>query len=414
MRISPVLVLGLPTLATLMACGGGGTGGAGGGDPLPPPPPFGFAVGPTTTLTPSSWNVPPFALRDLELADYDHDGKADLGYVVEGLVLNIYGVEANLGLGDGSFGAVQPGQQYVSGEYPMLSTGDVLGVGKQGFALGNLASLAVSTGVFTSRVSTLGVRTVGAVTSEVGGTAYVPAFIKGLAVGDWNGDGIDDVAIADGQNGQTVKWFSIGESGLGQAVPTALPQGQTAFGIAGGDWEGDGDDDVMAILFGTGYITYVGPLAGTVVPFGPNRLLLEPVTGDFDGDGKVDVAGVVVESGIGLRLWLLRGRGDGTFEDLLVTIPVGVVFDTVDVSHVHAGDFDGDGRDDLAMLIPNADRTCIFLGTATGTFSLFADPDLQGGGSDTLGVGDVDGDGDLDLVVGDRTTLQVRTLINER
>jgi hypothetical protein len=411
MRNTLLVGVGLLTLASLMACGGGGGGAGGGGEPPGKAATFGFAAGPTTTIAVSSGHTGPFWLVDLELADHDDDGTQDLGYVAATSLENLYAVESMPGLGNGSFGAVYPSVAYVSWIAPLLATGDVLGLGQEGFVLANLQSIEATTGVFTTGVSTLGLRTVGVTNPRVGGREFGSAFFTGLTVGDWNGDGIDDVAIADRQGLRVVAWLSLGESGVGPAVPTALPVGHAPLGIASGDWDGDGDDDVIVALSDPGYVTFTGPLAGTVVPLATNQLLLDPVTGDFDGDGKVDVAGLLFHLGQPVRLGFLRGLGNGTFAGLVPTAPVGVTIEDFNNAQVHAGDLDGDGRTDLALVIE--DRVCVFLGTPTGEFALFSDPDLLGAGS-RLAVGDVDDDGDLDLVVAHMTTLVVRTLLNER
>ena len=112
---------------------------------------------------------------------------------------------------------------------------------------------------------------------------------------------------------------------------------------------------------------------------------------DFNGDGMPDM--VVTNSasrGSPGAVFLLLGNGDGTFQAARNLATVG------DSWSVAVGDFDGDGKPDLALA--NADAAYVLLGNGDGTFQ---SPQLFSASGDGLavGVGDFDGDGQLDLAV---------------
>jgi hypothetical protein len=115
--------------------------------------------------------------------------------------------------------------------------------------------------------------------------------------------------------------------------------------------------------------------------------------GDLDGDGHADIL-LLGQCG---KVGYYRGKGDGTFTDASKLVEM--LNDGIRVS-VTFGDYDNDGKTDLyvnyvgrpnALLHQNADGTFTDLAKALGV-------DLQGHHSGTTFV-DVDGDGDLDLVV---------------
>jgi hypothetical protein len=121
------------------------------------------------------------------------------------------------------------------------------------------------------------------------------------------------------------------------------------------------------------------------------------VTGDFDGDGDDDV--VFANTG---QNTFYRNRGDGTFEDVTAThMPV----DTASSRHVSAGDVDGDG--DLDLVIGNHYATNrLLLNDGSGVFS-DGTPAAMAAHQEptsTAILGDLDGDGDLDIAIGNRGT----------
>jgi hypothetical protein len=383
-------------------CGGSGGGGVGGGGPL------GFAPGPTTTATVAPGHGGTHTFVDLELADHDDDGTQDIGYVVTASPMFTFAFESMRGLGDGSFGASYERPSFASADFPRVTSGEVFGPGKEGFVF----SAVVGSSPVSSGVATVGYRTVGMITTDIGDSDFQEGG-PSLTVGDWNGDGVEEPAIG---GGDLVQWLSILGVGLWPPLLTPLPVGFATFGITSGDWDGDGDDDpfVVAGFSEFSYVTFTGPQAGVEVPVSATQTMFESVSGDFDGDGLSDVAGVVFESAQPVRLGFLKGQGDGTFAAMVLTTPTDVTLNALGTNHLHAGDLDGDGRTDLALVVPGGDQTCVFLGTTTGQFAFFADPELVGGGNDVLALGDVDNDGDLDLVIGNAATLGVRTLLNER
>jgi hypothetical protein len=132
------------------------------------------------------------------------------------------------------------------------------------------------------------------------------------------------------------------------------------------------------------------------------------VAADFSGDGKQDLA--VTNTGCNTcGLTILRGNGDGTFQAPLFTANLGGPY------YVAAGDFNGDGKQDLAVIgfVPtnlNAAAVFILLGNGDGTFTLKTT--LTGiSNPQSLTLGDFNGDGKLDMAVVDRTTNSVSVFL---
>jgi hypothetical protein len=152
------------------------------------------------------------------------------------------------------------------------------------------------------------------------------------------------------------------------------------------------------VLRGDGDGTFHAPTPITLGDFNPTTL----VVGDFTGDGRADLAvGTNSDSGF---VAVLRGNGDGTFGDSTDAEPTSIFNGSFFSAQgpFESGDFNGDGRLDLAVAESDSigkTSVDVQLGNGDGTFHALTPIDLENFTPLDLVSGDFTGDGRIDLAV---------------
>ena len=183
-----------------------------------------------------------------------------------------------------------------------------------------------------------------------------------VAVGDFNSDGKRDLAVANfGSDNVSIL---LGDGAGNFSGPTNFFVGTTSFpiSVAVGDFNGDDKQDLalanysssnLSILLGDGAGHFSGP-----THFTADTRPYSVAVGDFNGDGKQDlaVANYGNSSGTtGDNVSVLLGVGTGSFG-----APTNFTVGT-DPTSVAVGDFNGDGKQDFAVANSSSGRVSILL-----------------------------------------------------
>ena len=299
------------------------------------------------------------------------------------------------------------------------------------------------------------------------GTDTYPYYV---VVGDFNGDGIQDIAVANYATNTVSVFLGNGSSGTFQPHIDTSTGGEEPTSIATGDFNGDGKLDIavtnfytnnVSVLLGNGDGTFTpasgspyaagnGPISVAVAEFGGGQIdlvvvnetdstagvlvgngdgtfqpqskhptystgsggnPLSVVAGAFGGVGSLDLA---VADFLTQEVSVLLGNGDGTFQAVKY-----YATGNANPSSIVFADFNGDGNLDLALTstpLGSAPGNLVSLlfGNGDGTFQPASSSTLFGTGSEAYSavVGDFNGDGAQDLVVANGVSNTVSVLLN--
>jgi hypothetical protein len=258
---------------------------------------------------------------------------------------------------------------------------------------------------------------------NAGGGTFAAAVTYDVDLGPWsvtiadlNNDGHSDLAVANsGDLFFPVETVSVllGRGDGTFAGHVTFLVGLAPLSVAAGDLDGDGDldlatanflDDTVSVLLNDGDGVFLDE-----VPYAVGLAPTYVAMGDLDLDGDLDlcVTNVGTLPNPGRTISVLLNEGGGTFGEQ-------VIYDVgVEPMSLSMGDLDGDGYLDLAVGNIGGDNVSVLLNSGNGTF---VDDGIYGTGADpsSTAVADLDGDGDIEVATANSAGHSVSVLFNRR
>jgi hypothetical protein len=307
------------------------------------------------TLRPKTDFPIPMQTQDVAAGDFNGDGKLDLAVT---LYNQQFSLALLLGTGTGSFGAPTYFPNTSAADSPAIIAADLNNDGKLDvLIMHNFAC-------FTTPCR--GARTVTVMLGNGNGTFQqwemdVNTFPYSMAIGDFNRDGIKDLAVG-GSNTELSILLGLGNGNFTPPSVMQLVPGGDLFSASNdvdvADFNRDGIQDITvplgngngnAIVLGNGNGTF--RVASRITEDAVSSPQSDAVA-DFNGDGFVDIARGMGDGTNGL-IQILHGNGDGTFRPA-VRYAVPAPMSSVGGGYIIAADFNGDSKPDIGLEVRGA------------------------------------------------------------
>ena len=220
-----------------------------------------------------------------------------------------------------------------------------------------------------------------------------------LTIADLTGDGYADIVEANNGNANITVFKNNGNGTFASFGSYAT--GTNPHSIAIGDFNADGLIDIVVGNYGSGTISVYknnggGSFAGKVDYSAGSNPLGGITTADFNADGKLDVA-IPAYGADKIAVFVNNGSGSTISFATKVDLSTGSYPDAV-----ASADLNADGKKDIVAANSSGNSVSLFANNGIGTNLSFASKSdySTGAGPSTVALGDLNGDGKPDLVVG--------------